>query len=149
MDQGKIGEAVTPAIFFQNCRETWLEKYSMLSYEDKKNYAWIKYILENYEECYKVFSDSHYGKITKKDGNLWLYLKTNKNEKDILLSNKRKAVIERLADLEDWWISDHDVVKRYSDYPYLKVVFVSNNIWVGISRNSGIDIPNEIGRAHV
>ncbi len=142
MDQGKIGEAVTPAIFFQNCRETWLEKYSMLSYEDKKNYAWIKYILENYEECYKVFSDSHYGKITKKDGNLWLYLKTNKNEKDILLSNKRKAVIERLADLEDWWISDHDVVKRYSDYPYLKVVFVSNNIWVGISRNSGIDIPN-------
>lgn len=136
--------SVTPHDFFNKCREKWLMAYSKLSYEDKKYNAWIAYMLENYEECEKIFKQSDYGKLTKKDGNLWLYLKTNRNENDILLSNRRKNVIERLGDLVFQWQSDHDVVKCYSDIPFLRVVFASNVIWIGISRDTEVDVPAQL-----
>lgn len=130
--------------FFQGCRESWQKAYAELSYTEKKDRYWIKYILDNHNECKKIFNDSDYGRLTKKDGNLWLYLKTNRNERDILLSNKRKAVIERLPNLVDWWIDKHDIVKRYPDFPYLKVVFTSDRIWVGIDHNNDLVMPDNL-----
>lgn len=91
-----------------------------------------------------MFKDSDYGKLTTKDSNLWLYLKTNKNDRDILLSNRRKAVLENLSDLEVWWTYKHDIVKRYSDFPYLKVVFTSDRIWIGIDHNNDLVMPDKL-----
>lgn len=142
IEDGKNEMSITPQVFFKKCRDEWMESYSKLSYEDKKNNAWIAYILGNYDECEKLFLDSDYGKLTKKDGNLWLYLKTNRNERDILLSNKRKEVIEGLSDLIFQWKSDHDIVTSYSDIPFLRVVFASNVIWVGIPRDSDVKVPS-------
>lgn len=144
IEDEKEGGAVTPDDFFQRCREVWMRTYSDLSYNEKRKYAWITYILENYDECERLFSDSYYGKLTKKDDNLWLYLKTNRNERDILLSNKRKTVIERLGDLIFQWQSDHDIVKSYSDIPFLRVVFASNAIWIGIPRDSDVEVPAKL-----
>lgn len=136
----KNGINITPEDFFYRCRDKWKRTFSKLPYDEKKNNAWISYILENYDECKQLFLCSDYGKLTKKDGNLWLYRKTNKNESDILLSNKRKIVIERLTDLNFQWQNDHDVVESYSDIPYLKVVFASNVIWIGIPKDSDVEV---------
>lgn len=144
IEDGKNEVSMTPKVFFQKCRDEWMESYSKLSYEDKKNSAWLAYILGNYDECEKLFIDSDYGKLTKKDGNLWLYLKTNRNERDILLSNKRKEVIEGLSDLIFQWKRDHDIVTSYSDIPFLRVVFASNVIWVGIPRDTNLDTPTKL-----
>lgn len=138
------GISITPEYFFHRCREEWKRTYSKLSYDEKKNNAWISYILENYDECKKLFLYSDYGKLTKKDGNLWLYRKTNKNESDILLSNKRKIVIERLTDLNFQRQSDHEIVKSYSDIPYLEVGFASNIIWVGIPKDSDVEVTAQL-----
>jgi hypothetical protein len=133
--------SVTPDVFFQNRRGKWMEAYKNLSYEEKKNKAWISYILTNNDESKLLFSDSYYGKLTNKDGNLWLYLKTNRNERDILLSNKRKIVIKRLTELVPQWKYDHDIVESYPDIPFLIVVFASNVIWVGIRKDSNVEVP--------
>ncbi|WP_288084161.1 DUF262 domain-containing protein [Xylanibacter rodentium] len=144
IDKKKEDGSLTPENFLGECRKAWLSGYSTLSYKEKKEHFWIKYILDNPKECEKLFNDSHYGKLTKKDSNLWLYLKSNRNDRDILLSNRRKEVLEHLSDLEVWWIDKHDVVKRYSDFPYLKVVFTSDKIWIGIDHNNELVMPEKL-----
>lgn len=147
LDEKLSHEMDTVESFFLQCRESWQKDYENLSCTEKKNRFWIKYILDNPDECKKVFNDSDYGRLTKKDGNLWLYLKTNKHERDVLLSNKRKAVIDRLP---NWWIDKHDkhdrhdVVKRYMAFPYLKVVFTPNKIWIGIDHNNDLVMPDNL-----
>lgn len=138
IDRRKEDESLTTENFFGECKKSWLNEYLTLSYNEKKEHFWIKYILDNPKECENVFKDSYYGKLTKKDSNLWLYLKTNRNDRDIILSNRRKAVLENLSDLEVWWTDKHDIVKRYSDFPYLKVVFTSDRIWIGIDHNNDL-----------
>lgn len=144
IEKRKKDETLTVESFFGDCKTLWQHEYTSLSYEEKKERFWIKHILDNPKQCEKVFKDSYYGKLTKKDSNLWLYLKSNRNERDILLSNKRQAVLEHLSDLEEWWIDKHDVVKRYSDIPYLKVVFTSDRIWVGIDHNNDLVMPDKL-----
>lgn len=144
IDKRREDGSMTPENFLGECIKSWLNQYSALSYNEKKEHFWIKYILDNPKECEKVFNDSHYGRLTKKDSNLWLYLKSNRNDRDILLSNRRKAVLEYLSDLEVWWIDKHDVVKRYLDFPYLKVVFTSDRIWIGIDHNNDLVIPEKL-----
>lgn len=144
IDKRREDRSMTPESFLGECIKSWLNQYSALSYNEKKEHFWIKYILDNPKECEKVFNDSHYGRLTKKDSNLWLYLKSNRNDRDILLSNRRKAVLEHLSDLEVWWIDKHDIVKRYLDLPYLKVVFTSDKIWIGIDQNNDLVIPEKL-----
>ncbi len=144
LEKRKEDETLTVESFFKECKKLWQNEYTALSYDEKKERFWIKYILDNPEECEKVFNNSDYGRLTKKDGNLWLYLKSNKNQMDILLSNKRQSVLKHLSGLEEWLIDKHDIVKRYADFPYLKVVFASDQIWVGIDYNNDLVMPDKL-----
>lgn len=135
---------LTPSDFFQTTIKQWRQDYDKLSFEQQKQNYWIKYIVDNYEECKVLFKDSDYGKLNYKDGNLWLYLKTNKQDRDILLSNRRKDIIEKFPSQYKGYITKHDVVKFYDDLPDIKIVFASNNIWVGISQESNLKIQGEI-----
>ena len=122
-------EQIHPETFYSNCREVWVSKYNSQSYEWKKQFTWIKYIIDNIVECRTLFSNSDYGKLKNKDGNLWLYRKTNKTEQDILLSNRRNYIVDKMFGLDKAYRSGHDLTVHYDECPYLNIVFVSGKIW--------------------
>ena len=130
--------------FYSGCRNQWLSAYSSKPYTWKKQFAWIKYIIDNIDECKTLFSNSDYGKLKNKDGNLWLYRKTNKTEQDILLSNRRNSIVDKLFGLDKVTRSGHDLIVYYDEYPYLKIVFASDKIWVGILAKNDIQITDKL-----
>ena len=137
-------EQILPETFYSNCREVWVSKYNSQSYEWKKQFTWIKYIIDNIVECRTLFSNSDYGKLKNKDGNLWLYRKTNKTEQDILLSNRRNYIVDKMFGLDKAYRSGHDLTVHYDECPYLNIVFVSDKIWIGIPSKSDIQITEKL-----
>ena len=137
-------EQIHPETFYSNCREVWVSKYNSQSYEWKKQFTWIKYIIDNIVECRTLFSNSDYGKLKNKDGNLWLYRKTNKTEQDILLSNRRNYIVDKMFGLDKAYRSGHDLTVHYDECPYLNIVFVSDKIWIGIPSKSDIQITEKL-----
>lgn len=133
-----------PEIFYSGCRKEWLSDYSSKSYSWKKQFAWIKYIIDNFDECKTLFSNSDYGKLKNKDGNLWLYRKTNKTEQDILLSNRRNFIVDKLFGLDKANHSGHDLTVHYDECTYLNIVFVSDKIWIGIPIKNDIQITEKL-----
>ena len=137
-------EQIQPETFYSNCREVWESKYNSQSYEWKKQFTWIKYIIDNIVECRTLFSNSDYGKLKNKDGNLWLYRKTNKTEQDILLSNRRNYIVDKMFGLDKAYRSGHDLTVHHDECPYLNIVFVSDKIWIGIPSKSDIQITEKL-----
>lgn len=137
-------EQIQPETFYSNCREVWESKYNSQSYEWKKQFTWIKYIIDNIVECRTLFSNSDYGKLKNKDGNLWLYRKTNKTEQDILLSNRRNYIVDKMFGLDKAYRSGHDLTVHYDECPYLNIVFVSDKILIEIPSKSDIQITEKL-----
>ncbi len=135
---------ISPEAFYLKCRKKWLSLYNSQSYEWRKQFTGIKYIIDNIVECQTLFSNSDYGKLKNKDENLWLYRKTNKTEQDILLSNRRNYVVDKLFGLDKAYRSGHDLTVHYDGYPYLNIVFVSDKIWIGIPSKSDVKITENL-----
>lgn len=133
-----------PEAFYSKCRGEWVSDYDLKSYSWRKQFAWIKYIIDNFNECQTLFSNSDYGKLKNKDGNLWLYRKTNKTEQDILLSNRRNLIVDKIFGLDKATRSGHDLTVHYDEYPYLNIVFASYEIWVGIPAKNDIQITDKL-----
>lgn len=135
---------ISPKTFYLKCREKWLSLYNSQSYEWRKQFTGIKYIIDNIVECQTLFSNSDYGKLKNKDGNLWLYRKTNKTEQDILLSNRRNYIVDKLFGLSKAYRSGHDLTVHYDGCPFLNIIFVSDKIWIGIPSKSDIQITEKL-----
>lgn len=138
------GKQILPETFYSRCRKKWVSLYDSQSYEWKKQFAWIKYIIDNYPECSTLFADSDYGKLKNKEDNLWLYRKTNRTEQDILLSNRRNLIVDKLFGLDKATRCGHDLNVHYDEYPYLNIVFTPNRIWIGIPTKNGIQITEKL-----
>ena len=127
-------------VYFRYCRWTWRLRQSGRDYHARRNLAWVNYVYENYTEVSQAYHASESKNLRFKDGNVWLYHKKNKNERDILLSNRRMEIIERLyhgqpiADGHDRVVYDHE---RHN----LKIVFSSTNIWIGIDKENPVEVP--------
>lgn len=135
---------ILPETFYSNCREVWVSKYDSQPYEWRKQFIWIKYIIDNIVECGTLFSNSDYGKLKNKDGNLWLYRKTNKTDQDLLLSNRRNYIVDKIFGLDKAYRSGHDLTVHYDEYTYLNIVFVSDKIWIGIPAKNDIQIAEKL-----
>lgn len=127
--------------FFRYCRLVWKMGYQSLPYESQKKLAWVSYVYNNYQQCNEAYEKSKTKKLRHKDGNIWLYYQTNKNSNDILLSNRRREVVEHLFPKENIVVSDHDLVVYDKTRNNLKVVFASNNIWIGYAKDNPITVP--------
>lgn len=137
-------KSISPAVFYSRCRDEWVSDYESKPYSWRKQFAWIKYIIDNFNECQTLFLDSDYGKLKNKDGNLWLYRKTYQTEQDILLSNRRNLIVDKLFGLDKATRSGHDLTVHYDEYPDLDIVFTSDEIWVGIPSKSDIKVPETL-----
>ncbi|MBD5252189.1 MAG: hypothetical protein HDS49_04060 [Bacteroides sp.] len=135
---------ILPETFYSNCCEVWVAKYNSQPYEWRKQFTWIKYIIDNIVECRTLFSTSVHGKLKNKDENLWLYRKTNKTDQDILLSNRRNYIVDKIFGLDKAYRSGHDLTVHYDEYTYLNIVFVSDKIWIGIPAKKDIQITEKL-----
>lgn len=140
-------ECYSPKSFFEACINKFLLSYETKSYDVQKKTSWIKYFLDNASECEDRFNNSGFGKIAWADGNLWLYKKKNKNSEDLILTNRRKVLIEKLIEkemLQESFPDEHDVYSHYLANSNLKITFTPNRIWIGIPKCREVNIPSPL-----
>ena len=128
--------------FFRYCRMLWSSRYIKLDYSQQKNLFWIYFIYKNFTQCKEAFFNSETKILRHKDGNIWLYHKTNKNDNDVLLSNKRQEAIKRIFPEHTVSEKGHEIVIYDSTRYNLKIVFSSTNIWIGFHKDNPVTIPD-------
>lgn len=138
-EKSKSKNIEVPEFLEKICR-SWKEGYDDLT---KRNLSWVKYWIDNYEDCKDAFNDSDYGLLRARDNNIWLYRKTNMNDSDVLLSNRRAEILKELfkGKEEDLKKKGHDIIYYDSGRHNLKVVFTGNNIWIGFSNGNQVTLP--------
>jgi len=125
--------------YFENRRISWYEGYCAKDYTEQKDLYWVKFIYDNYDDVSSAFNKSDNAKVAKLDGNLWLYRKTNRNDQDLLITNKRDMIVSHFS--ANVKRNKHDIIACHPAYEFLKIVFASNNIWIGIPSDSNVTIP--------
>lgn len=138
----ECGSPANVPAFLSECVNDWRREIRSKSYMERYELSWIGYFYEQEALCREAYLDSDYGRLMNKNkgqlcNSVWLYKKTNSNDGDLLLSNRRHEVIGRLIN-PDMARSETDlgyeIVLDLPAYPGLVAGFTPWRIWVGVRK---------------